>query len=142
MGNTPSCPSSLCQGQDGRPHNVRVTGTSLCEPESLSHRLSPWACASPLGTVGASDTSSLMVFMVFVYRSREAPTLFVGSVWEGHSGMESVYLQQSLAPVSRCDTNPHSPPAFLCRIQLPFTCPRLGGQPCPEPGCARPSVWV
>lgn len=47
---------------------------------------------------------------------------------------EVFYLQQSLDPGSRCETNPHSPPASLCRIQLPFTCPSLGGQPCQSLG--------
>lgn len=52
MGNTPSCPSSLCQGQDGRPHNVRVTGTSLCEPESPVPQTVPLGLCIPSGDCG------------------------------------------------------------------------------------------
>lgn len=119
-GNAPSCPSSLSHSWDGRPHNVRVTD-SQCGGDSPVPQTVPSAGA--VVTAQADTISSVMVSMVFVYRGREAPTLFVGTTWVGHSGMESVYFQQSLDPGSRCETNPHSPLTPLCRIQLPFTSP-------------------
>lgn len=93
VGNAPSCPSSLSHSRDGRHHNVRVTGTSSCEwgppvPQTVPLGLGVPSAGAAV-TVGPS-VGHQQLSNGGVCKSKEAPTLFVGSMWEGPSGMESV----------------------------------------------------